>query len=116
MRHLRSYNHNARFYTDRGPSPDDRVGAYQRLVDRLLGSEHFGEKQAMHCLDQVRYADSDGHAKDYTRPHTWRYWCWVVDALNSGMPFDRFSIEQIAGRNARAAGCDWISPEHSEEP
>ena len=76
---------------------DDREGAYQRLVDRLLASEHFGEKQAMHWLDQVRYADSDGYAKDYTRPHAWRYRRWVVDALNSGMPFDRFSIEQIAG-------------------
>ena len=76
---------------------DDREGAYQHLVDRLLASEHFGEKQAMHWLDQVRYADSDGYAKDYTRPHAWRYRHWVVDALNSGMPFDRFSIEQIAG-------------------
>ena len=76
---------------------DDREGAYQRAVDRLLASEHFGEKQAMHWLDQVRYADSDGYARDYTRPHAWRYRRWVVDALNSGMPFDRFSIEQIAG-------------------
>ena len=76
---------------------DNREGAFERVVDRLLASEHFGEKQAMHWLDQVRYADSDGYAKDYTRPHAWRYRRWVVDALNSGMPFDRFSIEQIAG-------------------
>ena len=76
---------------------NDRDGAYERVVDRIIASEHFGEKQAMHWLDQVRYADSDGYAKDYTRPHAWRYRRWVVDALNSGMPFDRFSIEQIAG-------------------
>lgn len=76
---------------------DGRDGAYERVVDRLLASDHFGEKQAMHWLDQVRYADSDGYAKDYTRPHAWRYRRWVIDAINSGMPFDRFSIEQIAG-------------------
>ena len=71
--------------------------AYERVVGRLLASEHFGEKQAMHWLDQVRYADSDGYAKDYVRPHAWRYRRWVVNALNAGMRFDRFSIEQIAG-------------------
>ena len=76
---------------------DDRAGAYERVVERLLASEHFGEKQAMHWLDQVRYADSDGYAKDYTRPHAWRYRRWVVEAINSGMSFDRFSTEQIAG-------------------
>ncbi len=71
--------------------------AYERAVDRLVDSKHFGEKQALHWLDQVRYADSDGYAKDYTRPHAWRYRRWVVNAINAGMPFDRFSIEQIAG-------------------
>ncbi len=76
---------------------DTDLGAYERVVDRLLSSEHFGEKQAMHWLDQVRYADSDGYAKDYSRPHAWRYRRWVIDAINSSMPFDRFSIEQIAG-------------------
>ena len=76
---------------------DDRDSAYERVVDRLLASKHFGEKQALHWLDQVRYADSDGYAKDFTRPHAWRYRRWVIDAINSGMPFDQFSIEQIAG-------------------
>ena len=71
--------------------------AYEQVVERLLASENFGEKQAMHWLDQVRYADSDGYAKDYVRPHAWRYRRWVVNAINSGMGFDRFSIEQIAG-------------------
>ena len=76
---------------------DSREGAYERVVDRLIASEHFGEKQAIHWLDQVRYADSDGYAKDFTRPHAWRYRRWVIDAINRGMSFDRFSIEQIAG-------------------
>ena len=76
---------------------DGRDGAYERVVDRLLSSEHFGEKQAIHWLDQVRYADSDGYAKDYSRPHAWRYRSWVIGAINSGMGFDRFSTEQIAG-------------------
>ena len=76
---------------------DFREGAYERVVDRLIASEHFGEKQAIHWLDQVRYADSDGYAKDITRPHAWRYRRWVIDAINRGMSFDRFSIEQIAG-------------------
>ena len=76
---------------------DRRKGAYERVVDRLVSSEHFGEKQAIHWLDQVRYADSDGYAKDYARPHAWRYRRWVIDAINRGMSFDRFSVEQIAG-------------------
>ena len=66
-------------------------------MERLLASPHFGEKQAIHWLDQVRYADSDGYAKDYFRPHAWRYRRWVIDAINRDMPFDRFSLEQIAG-------------------
>ena len=87
------------------PTPDaldaflreSRRDAYERLVDRMLASEHFGEKWAIHWLDQVRYADSDGYAKDYVRPHAWRYRRWVINALNRNMPFDRFSIEQIGG-------------------
>ena len=71
--------------------------AYRKVVDRLLASEHFGEKQAIHWLDQARYADSDGYAKDYVRPHAWRYRRWVIDAFNRGMGFDQFSTEQIAG-------------------
>ena len=76
---------------------DTREGAYERVVDRLITSAHFGEKQAIHWLDQVRYADSDGYAKDYARPHAWRYRRWVISAINQSMGFDRFSTEQIAG-------------------
>jgi len=75
------------------PSPD----AYERLVDRLLGSEHFGERWARHWLDMARYADSDGYEKDNPRPNAWRYRDWVIDAINQDLPLDRFTIDQLAG-------------------
>ncbi len=71
--------------------------AYERLVDRLLASPHYGEKWARQWLDLARYADSDGYEKDMVRPHAWRWRDWVIEALNSNMPFDQFTIEQIAG-------------------
>ncbi len=76
---------------------DKRVDAFERQVDRLLASPHFGEKWARHWLDQARYADSDGYEKDWIRPYAWRWRNWVIDAINNDMPFDRFTIEQIAG-------------------
>lgn len=74
-------------------SPD----AYERLVDRLLASRHYGEKWARHWLDLARYADSDGYEKDLARPYAWRYRNWVIQALNRDMPFDQFTTEQLAG-------------------
>ncbi|HEX4128855.1 MAG TPA: PSD1 and planctomycete cytochrome C domain-containing protein [Pirellulales bacterium] len=71
--------------------------AYDRLVDRLLASPHYGERWARHWLDLARYADSDGYEKDTGRPHAWRYRQWVIDALNRDLPFDQFTIEQLAG-------------------
>lgn len=76
---------------------DERVDAYERLVDRLLSSPHFGEKWARWWLDLAGYADSDGYLSDFLRPYAWRYRQWVVDALNADMPFDQFTIEQLAG-------------------
>ena len=77
---------------------NDRGGrAYEKVVDRLLRSPHNGEKWAMHWLDAARYADSDGYEKDLIRPHAWRWRHWVIHALNRDMPFDQFTIEQIAG-------------------
>ena len=76
---------------------DNRPEAYQRLVDRLLESPHFGEKWALHWLDVARYADSDGYEKDNPRPHAWRYREWVIKAFNRNLPFDQFTTEQIAG-------------------
>lgn len=76
---------------------DNRPDAYERAVDRLLASPHFGEKWARHWLDLARYADSDGYEKDYERPNAWRYRHWVIQAINNDMPFDQFTLEQIAG-------------------
>ncbi|MFN7932230.1 MAG: DUF1549 domain-containing protein [Bryobacteraceae bacterium] len=76
---------------------DNTPGAYERVVDRLLNSAHYGEKWARHWLDLARYADSDGYEKDSPRPWAWRYRHWVINSLNSDMGFDRFTIEQLAG-------------------
>ena len=66
-------------------------------MDRLLASPHFGEKWARDWLDKARYADSDGYEKDWFRPWAWRYRDWVINAINADMPFDQFTIRQIAG-------------------
>jgi hypothetical protein len=76
---------------------DARPGAYERAVDRLLASPHYGERWGRHWLDLARYADSDGYEKDTGRPHAWRYRHWVIDALNRDVPYDRFTVEQLAG-------------------
>lgn len=75
---------------------DTRPDAYERLVDRLLESPHHGERWARWWLDRARYADTNGYEKDRERS-IWPYRDWVIQALNADMPFDRFTIEQIAG-------------------
>ena len=70
--------------------------AYAALVDRLLASPHYGERWARPWLDLARYADSHGFEKDLPRV-MWKYRDWVIDAFNQDMPFDRFTIEQVAG-------------------
>jgi hypothetical protein len=75
---------------------DDQPDAYERLVDQLLASPHFGERWARHWLDGARYADSDGFNIDAPRT-VWPYRDWVIDAFNHDMPFDRFTVAQIAG-------------------
>lgn len=76
---------------------DANADAYERMVDRVLSSPHYGERWGRHWLDLARYADSDGYEKDRARPYAWRYRNWVIDALNADLPYDQFSIEQIAG-------------------
>src|SRR5713101_7823784 len=78
------------FVADKSPK------AYEKLVDRLLASPHYGERWARPWLDLARYADSQGFEKDLPRV-MWKYRDWVIDALNRDMPFDRFTVEQIAG-------------------
>ena len=76
---------------------DERPEAYEALVDRLLDSPHFGERWGRHWLDMARYADSDGFEKDNPRPDAYRWRDWVIDAINADLPFDQFTIEQLAG-------------------
>jgi hypothetical protein len=76
---------------------DTRPDAYERVVDRLLASPHYGERWGRHWLDMARYADSDGFEKDTGRPYAWRYRNWVIEAFNRDLPFDQFTIEQLAG-------------------
>jgi hypothetical protein len=75
---------------------DKQPGAYERLVDKLLASPHFGERWARWWLDAARYADSDGYEKDKSR-QVWAYREYVISAFNRDLPFDQFTIEQIAG-------------------
>ena len=76
---------------------DTSPEAYGRMVDSLLASPHFGEKWAMSWLDSARYADSDGYEKDTPRPHAWRWRDWVINAINRDLPFDEFTVQQLAG-------------------
>jgi hypothetical protein len=75
---------------------DDSRDAYEKAVDRLLASPHYGEHQARFWLDLARYADTNGYEKDDRRT-IWPYRDWVVRAFNDDMPFDQFTVEQIAG-------------------
>ncbi len=76
---------------------DGRSDAYERLVDRLLASPHFGERWGRYWLDLARYADSGGYLNDTLRPYAYLYRDWVIDAINRDLPFDQFTIEQLAG-------------------
>ena len=75
------------------PTPE----AYRRIVRRLLASSHYGERWVRFWLDMARYGDSNGYESDGIRPHAWRYRQWVIEALNRDLPFDRFTVEQLAG-------------------
>ena len=75
---------------------ESQPGAYERVVDRLLASPHYGERWGRHWLDVARYADTDGYTIDAARD-IWPYRDWVLKATNDDMPFDQFVIEQVAG-------------------
>jgi mono/diheme cytochrome c family protein len=79
-----------RFVSDPGED------AYERLVDRLLVSPHYGERWGRHWLDVARYADSNGYTIDGGRS-IWKYRDWVIESFNRDLPFDQFTIEQLAG-------------------
>jgi len=79
------------FLQDRSPN------AYEKVVDRLLASPHYGERWALKWLDVVRYADTNGFELDADRTHAWRYRDYVIDSFNHDKPYDQFIKEQIAG-------------------
>ena len=76
---------------------DTSPNAFDRVVDRLLASPHYGERWGRHWLDVVRYADTAGETADYPVPDAWRYRNYVLDAFNADKPYDEFLREQIAG-------------------
>lgn len=75
----------------------ERERLYSEAVDELLNNPHFGERWGRHWLDEARYADSSGYEKDSTRADAFHYRDWVINSLNDDMPFDDFTIRQIAG-------------------
>ncbi len=76
---------------------DDAPDAYERLIEELLASPHYGEKWGRHWLDLVRWAESNGYERDSTKPLAWKYRDYVIDAFNQDKPFNQFILEQLAG-------------------
>jgi Protein of unknown function (DUF1549)/Protein of unknown function (DUF1553)/Planctomycete cytochrome C len=88
------------FLADQSPT------AYEDLVERLLASQHYGERWGRYWLDLTRWAESHGYQHDLPRPYAWRYRDYVIDSFNADKPYDRFLLEQIAG--------DELQPYHDE--
>lgn len=76
---------------------DQRPGAYDRLVDRLLADPAYGERWGRHWLDCVRYADTNGADENHAMPSAWRYRDWAIDAMNDDLSYDQMIMQQIAG-------------------
>jgi hypothetical protein len=76
---------------------DQSPDAYEKLIDRLLASPHYGEKWGRHWLDLVRYAESNSFERDGTKPFVWRYRDYVIRSFNQDKPYDQFLLEQLAG-------------------
>jgi mono/diheme cytochrome c family protein len=94
---------------------DDSPDAYERLVDRLLSSPHYGERWGRHWLDAAGYADSEGyHDEDAVRPDAWKYRDYVIRAFNSDKPYDRFLIEQLAGDELIGRELRNLNPDETE--
>ncbi|AWM41441.1 Planctomycete cytochrome C [Gemmata obscuriglobus] len=79
------------FVADKAPD------AYEKVIDRLLASPHYGERWARHWLDVVRYGESDGFERNTPRPNAWHYRDWLIRALNTDLPYDQFAKLQLAG-------------------
>ena len=76
---------------------DKRPDKFNRLVDQLLRSPHYGEKWGRHWLDLVRYAETNGYERDGDKPQAWRYRDYVINSFNQNKPYDQFILEQLAG-------------------
>jgi len=76
---------------------DESPDAWEKVVDRLLASPHYGEHWARHWLDLVRYAETNSFERDGAKPHAWRYRDYVIRSFNDDTPYDRFVIQQLAG-------------------
>ena len=87
---------------------DTRPDAYARMVDGFLASPGYGERMARPWLDLARYADSKGFGSDPLRLYIWRYRDWVIDAFNKNLPYDQFTIEQLAGDMIPGARTDQV--------
>lgn len=87
---------------------DQSLDAYEKVVDRLLQSTHFGEHWARHWLDVVRYADTNSFERDGLKPNAWRYRDYVIRSFNSDKPYDRFIREQLAGDELPDGGNDGL--------
>lgn len=76
---------------------DESSDAFEKVINRLLDSPHYGEQWGRHWLDVVRYSDTNGFSNDFERPNAWRYRDYVIRAFNKDKPYNRFIVEQIAG-------------------
>jgi cytochrome c553 len=84
--------------------------AYEKMVDKLLASQHYGERWGRHWLDLARYADSGGYEFDYDRPHAWHYRDWVIQAFNNDMPYNQFILEQLANDQLKPGNAEALIP------
>lgn len=88
--------------------PSER--AYGKVIEKLLASQHYGERWGRHWLDLARYADSGGYEFDVDRPHAWRYRDWVIKSFNADMPYDQFIREQLAGDELKPGDTEALIP------
>ncbi len=89
-------------------NPSNR--AYEKMIDKLLASPHYGERWGRHWLDLARYADSGGYEFDYDRPHAWHYRDWVIKAFNNDMPYNEFVLAQLANDQLKPGDPEALIP------
>jgi len=95
---------------------DESPGAYERLIERVLKSPHYGERWGRHWLDVAGYADSEGYTEDDPiRPYAYKYRDYVIQALNNDKPFDQFIVEQLAGDELLTPPFENLTPKQAEK-